>query len=90
MDIRPNNTIYINNLNEKIKKEELKKSLYAIFSQFGQIIDIVALKTLKMRGQAFVIFKEIQSSTNALRSMQGFPFYDKPMVCTLYLFQFYF
>lgn len=79
MDIRPNNTIYINNLNEKIKKDELKKSLYAIFSQFGQILDIVALKTLKMRGQAFVIFKEIASGTNALRSMQGFPFYDKPM-----------
>lgn len=79
MDIRPNHTIYINNLNEKIKKAELKKSLYAIFSQFGQIVDIVALKTLKMRGQAFVIFKEISSATNALRTMQGFPFYDKPM-----------
>ncbi|KAJ2944135.1 hypothetical protein O0L34_g18104 [Tuta absoluta] len=79
MDIRPNHTIYINNLNEKIKKDELKKSLYAIFSQFGQILDIVALKTLKMRGQAFVIFKEISSATVALRSMQGFPFYDKPM-----------
>lgn len=79
MDNRPNHTIYINNLNEKIKKEDLKKSLYAIFSQFGQILDIVALKTLKMRGQAFVIFKEINSATNALRSMQGFPFYDKPM-----------
>ena len=83
MDIRPNNTIYINNLNEKVRKEELKKSLYAIFSQFGPILDIVALKTLKMRGQAFVIFKEIQSATNALRSMQGFPFYDKPMVYAL-------
>ncbi len=71
MDNRPNHTIYINNLNEKIKKEDLKKSLYAIFSQFGQILDIVALKTLKMRGQAFVIFKEINSATNALRSMQG-------------------
>lgn len=59
---------------------ELKKSLYAIFSQFGQILDIVALKTLKMRGQAFVIFKDINGATNALRSMQGFPFYDKPMV----------
>ncbi|GFG30614.1 hypothetical protein Cfor_05177 [Coptotermes formosanus] len=58
---------------------KLKKSLYAIFSQFGEILDIVALKTLKMRGQAFVIFKEIASATNALRSMQGFPFYDKPM-----------
>ncbi|XP_070566206.1 U1 small nuclear ribonucleoprotein A-like [Ptychodera flava] len=79
MENRPNNTIYINNLNEKIKKDELKKSLYAIFSQFGQILDIVAMKTLKMRGQAFVIFKEIGSATNALRSMQGFPFYDKPM-----------
>ena len=66
-------------INEEIKKEDLKKSLYAIFSQFGQILDIVALKTLKMRGQAFVIFKEISSATNALRSMQGFPFYDKPM-----------
>ncbi|KAM6996553.1 U1 small nuclear ribonucleoprotein A isoform 2-T2 [Passerculus sandwichensis] len=32
-----------------------------------------------MRGQAFVIFKEMSSATNALRSMQGFPFYDKPM-----------
>lgn len=59
MDTRPNQTIYINNLNEKVKKDELKKSLYAIFSQFGQIMDIVALKTLKMRGQAFVIFKEV-------------------------------
>ena len=94
MEYPPNNTIYINNLNEKVKKEgkmvlinldsffsiELKKSLYAIFSQFGDILDIVALKTLKMRGQAFVVFRDIGSATNALRSMQGFPFYDKPMV----------
>lgn len=33
-----------------------------------------------MRGQAFVVFKEISSATTAIRSMQGFPFYDKPMV----------
>ena len=59
---------------------ELKKSLYAIFSQFGTILDIVAMKTLKMRGQAFVVFNDIASATNALRSMQGFPFYEKPMV----------
>lgn len=59
---------------------ELKKSLYAIFSQFGQILDILVSRSLRMRGQAFVIFKEMSSATNALRSMQGFPFYDKPMV----------
>jgi len=59
---------------------DLKKSLYAIFSQFGQILDIIARKTLKTKGQAFVIFKDVNSATNAMRSMQGFPFYDKPMV----------
>ena len=32
-----------------------------------------------MRGQAFVVFGDINSASNALRSMQGFPFYDKPM-----------
>ncbi|KAL4641399.1 hypothetical protein GN956_G11987 [Arapaima gigas] len=79
MDIRPNHTIYINNVNDKIKKEELKRSLYALFSQFGQVLDIVALKTMKMRGQAFVVFKELSSATNALRQLQGFPFYNKPM-----------
>ncbi|XP_068582667.1 U2 small nuclear ribonucleoprotein B'' [Cebidichthys violaceus] len=79
MDIRPNHTIYINNINDRVKKEEMKRSLYALFSQFGQIIDIVAMKTMKMRGQAFVVFKELAASTNALRQLQGFPFYNKPM-----------
>ncbi|CAI5953847.1 unnamed protein product [Closterium sp. NIES-64] len=78
-DVPPNQTIYLNNLNEKIKKEELKKSLYAVFSQFGKILDIVALKTLRLRGQAWVVFEDVTAATNALRQMQGFPFYDKPM-----------
>jgi U2 small nuclear ribonucleoprotein B'' len=49
-------------MNDKMKKEELKRSLYALFSQFGHVVDIVALKTMKMRAQAFVIFKELCSS----------------------------
>lgn len=63
----------------------MKKSLYAIFSQFGQILDIVLIKNLKMKGQAFVIFKEIASATQAMRSMQDFPFYEKHMV-SFYVF----
>uniref|UniRef100_A0A8C7EXU5 RRM domain-containing protein n=1 Tax=Neovison vison TaxID=452646 RepID=A0A8C7EXU5_NEOVI len=88
-ETRPNHTIYINNLNEKIKKDELKKSLYAIFSQFGQILDILVSRSLKMRGQAFVIFREVSSATNALRSMQGFPFYDKLSIRLAYGFSLY-
>ncbi|XP_062947064.1 U2 small nuclear ribonucleoprotein B''-like [Cynocephalus volans] len=78
VDIRPSHTIYVNNVNDKIKKEKLKRSLYALFSQFGHVIDM-ALKTMRMRGQAFVIFKKQGSSTNALRQLQGFPFYGKLM-----------
>ncbi|XP_008231198.1 PREDICTED: U2 small nuclear ribonucleoprotein B'' 2 isoform X2 [Prunus mume] len=78
-DIPPNQTIYIKNLNEKIKKEELKRSLYCLFSQYGKILDVVALKTPKLRGQAWVAFLEVTSASNAVRQMQNFPFYDKPM-----------
>ncbi|KAL2927714.1 U1 small nuclear ribonucleoprotein A [Bienertia sinuspersici] len=78
-DVPPNQTIYINNLNEKTKLDELKKSLNAVFSQFGKIVEVLAFKTLKHKGQAWVVFEEVSSATNALRQMQGFPFYDKPM-----------
>ncbi|ERM95586.1 U2 small nuclear ribonucleoprotein B'' [Amborella trichopoda] len=78
-DIPPNQTIYVRNLNEKVKKEELKRSLYALFSQFGRISDVVALKTPKLRGQAWVVFSEITAASAAVRQMQSFPFYDKPM-----------
>lgn len=78
-DIPPNQSIYIKNLNEKVKKEELKRSLYALLSQYGRILDIVALKTAKLRGQAWVVFSEVTAATNAVRQMQNFPFYDKPM-----------
>ena len=59
---------------------ELKRSLYALFSQYGRILDVVALKTSKLRGQAWVAFSEVTAASNAVRQMQNFPFYDKPMV----------
>ena len=58
----------------------MKKCLYAVFSQFGRILDIVIMRNIRLRGQAWVVFEEISSATAALRSMQGFPFFDKPMV----------
>ena len=65
-EIPPKETIYVNNLNERINKEELKKSLYAAFSQFGPILDVVALKTFRMRGQAFIVFRDISAATQAV------------------------
>jgi len=75
----PKETVYVNNLSEKVNQEEMKKSLYAVFAPFGPIIDIVHFKSNKMRGQAFVVFRDVPAASSAVRQMQGFPFYDKPM-----------
>ena len=64
---------------------ELKKCMYAMFSQFGKIIDVVALKTLRLRGQAWIVFTDVSAATNALRTMQGFPFFEKPIVGTAHM-----
>ena len=42
-------------------------------------MDVVALKTKRLRGQAWIVFEDIGSATRAMRGLQSFPFYDKPM-----------
>ncbi|KAL1226267.1 U1 small nuclear ribonucleoprotein A [Cardamine amara subsp. amara] len=78
-EVSPNQTIYINNLNEKVKLDELKKSLTAVFSQFGKILEVLAFKTLKHKGQAWVVFDNSASASTAIAKMNDFPFYDKNM-----------
>lgn len=78
-DIPPNQTLYVNNLNEKINIPELKCCVLELFSTYGEVIDIVADGTVKKKGQAFVCFRDISCATNALRALQGFQFLDKPM-----------
>lgn len=75
----PNQTIYVNNISEKIKIPSLITELKAIFNQFGTIVEIQAKKNLRMRGQAFIVFQDIESAKKAVTSMQGFPFHDKKM-----------
>ena len=77
---QPNHAIYIRNINEKVKRDELIKSLWAVFQQFGEILDICARpKKQTLRGQAWVVFRDIQSATAALRQMQGYMFHNKQL-----------
>ncbi|KAG5343082.1 hypothetical protein C0989_000072 [Termitomyces sp. Mn162] len=76
---QPNNTLYLNNLNDKINKEELKTQLYALFTTYGKIIDIVASKSQAMRGQAFLVFNDLAGATSAMRACEGMMFYEKPI-----------
>lgn len=77
---QPNNTLYLNNLNDKVNKEELKIQLYALFTTYGKIIDIVASKSQAMRGQAFLVFNDLAGATSAMRACEGMMFYEKPIV----------
>lgn len=51
-----------------------------LFATYGVLLDVVALKTMKMRGQAHIVFRDIDSSTQAMRALQGFAFFGKDMV----------
>lgn len=76
--------LYCTNLPDKrIQKHDLRTALYYLFSTYGTVLDVVAMKTVKMRGQAHIVFKDVQASTQALRALQGFEFFGKQMVCNL-------
>ncbi|KAI1192437.1 hypothetical protein F5X97DRAFT_337555 [Nemania serpens] len=78
--IPPNQTLYITNLpSAKINKADLKTALYLLFSTYGPVLDVVALKTTKMRGQAHIVFRDIHAATQAMRSLDGFQFLGKEL-----------
>ncbi|KAF9452501.1 RNA-binding domain-containing protein [Macrolepiota fuliginosa MF-IS2] len=79
MPTQPNPTLYVNNLNDKVNSDELRSQLYALFTTHGKIIDIIASKSEKMRGQAFLVFSDLAGATAALRACEGMIFYDKPL-----------
>ncbi|KAM3077680.1 hypothetical protein ACMFMG_007005 [Clarireedia jacksonii] len=77
----PNQTLYITNLpSSKIQKDDLRRELYTLCSTYGPVLDVVALKTMKMRGQAHVVYRDIQTATQAMRALQGFEFLGREMV----------
>lgn len=75
----PSQTLYVNNLNDKIHPDTLKKNLSEVFGAFGEIQDLVCMKSLRRRGQAWIVFKELSASAAAVKALQGFPFYNKPI-----------
>ncbi|RCI15528.1 hypothetical protein L249_3513 [Ophiocordyceps polyrhachis-furcata BCC 54312] len=76
----PNQTLYVTNLpSSKVQKADLRTALYMLFSTYGPVLDIVALKTMTMRGQAHIVYRDIQTSTQAMRQLDGKTFLGNPM-----------
>lgn len=79
-DDKINQTLYINNLNDKINIGIIRHNLYLLCSSYGDVIDIIMKpKSHKMRGQAHIIFSNVSEASMALVALQKFEFFNKPM-----------
>lgn len=76
----PNQTLYVNRLNEKVQVDDMRVSLYALFSNVGKVIDVVVKKNILMRGQAFVLMESIEQAKEAQERYHNYTLYEKPMV----------
>lgn len=81
----PNESLYAQNLNEKIPPDEMKILLYQLFAQYGRVLDIVMQRQYRMRGQAFVVYDSKADAAIALRVLQHFFFYGKTLKLTFAL-----
>ena len=70
----------VKNLEESIKIDQLKEALTDVFSEYGEIVDLVAKTNLKAKGQAFIVFDDVEAASRAVKEVQGFELFDKPML----------
>ncbi len=75
----PNETLYVRNLDDKIKEPRLKESLYGLFSAHGKVLQVLLMKAHRLRGQAWVTFEDIPSASAALRALDGTMHFGKAM-----------
>lgn len=78
-EVRPVETLYLNNLNEKITTKIMKQTLRNLFRQYGVVLDVVAHRNLRMRGQAFIAMTDRAAAARAVKEVRGFPLYGKPI-----------
>ncbi|BGP07337.1 hypothetical protein JCM10049v2_003168 [Rhodotorula toruloides] len=74
--------LYVNNLNEKIKLDIMQQSLKVLFREYGRVLGVTAHRNVRMRGQAFVTLDSKEAAVKAVREVQKFPLYGKPMQLT--------
>lgn len=62
-----------------MKLEPLVEALKCVFSEFGGVVDIVAKKNVRARGQAFIVFDNKDEAENAIGELHGFNLFGKPL-----------
>ena len=61
-------TIYIQNINEKVKIPDLKNQLFQLFSNIGvDVKEVHAKRNIRMRGQAFIVCQDEDQAEQAIK-----------------------
>lgn len=76
----PSQTLYVKNLDDKLNKTDLRRELYMLASTYGHVLDVVALKSKKMRGQAHIVYRDTQTSFRAKQELDNCEFFGREMV----------
>ena len=79
---KPSATVYVQNLNERVKIPDLKNSLFQMFSQIGEVHEVHAKSNIKSRGQAFVVTPDETVADAMIKELRGRMFYGKPLRLT--------
>uniref|UniRef100_A0A7S3LNF7 RRM domain-containing protein n=1 Tax=Aplanochytrium stocchinoi TaxID=215587 RepID=A0A7S3LNF7_9STRA len=78
-EIAPKQTLYIRNLNETIHPNKMREILYTAFSRFGPVLDVVCIRSNKLRGQAWIVYEDVSTATAAKKKLNNYSLCDKPM-----------
>ncbi|KAK5107592.1 hypothetical protein LTR62_000986 [Meristemomyces frigidus] len=71
-EIPPNATVYVRGINERVNVSKVVDTLKELFGEYGTILDVIAKKSIKRKGQAFVIYDSVDSAQYAIDELQGF------------------
>ena len=58
----------------------LTQTLATLFKPYKPILPITAHRNVRMRGQAFISFGDLENANKARKEVNEFPLYGKPMV----------
>ena len=62
----------------------MKQTLTNLFRNYGEVLDVVAHRNIRMRGQAFVSFPDPEIAKKAQKEVNRFPLYSKALASILH------
>lgn len=71
-------TLYLSNLNTKIKPHRMKENLYVLFTSFADVLEINYPRK-NFRGQGWIVVTSPDDANECLAKLEGFDFFDQPL-----------